>query len=784
MKTLITILAIFITVAASAADQVIIVFKTHFDIGYTDMASNIVTKYRTTMIDQALAVADQNRDLPASQQFAWTIPGWPMHKILEDWPGQTPERKRRIEDAFKQGRFVVHGLPFTTHTETLEPEDLVRSLGYSARLARSFGLPLPRDGKMTDVPEHTRLLATILKHAGIEFMHIGCNGASSPIKVPPLYWWEGADGSRVLTMYSTQYGTVLTPPKDWPYKTWLALIHTGDNHGPPRPDEVKKLLDQAAKELPGVTVRIGRLSDFADAILAEKADIPVVRGESTDTWIHGLMSDPAGMKIARNTRPLIAATEILNTSLRGWGVAVPDAAPVVDAAYEQSLLYGEHTWGGALAWLKGKLAYGDAFQRERAEGRYERTEASWAEHTAYIEKARDLITPALQGNLRALGKAVGGKRIVVFNPLPWKRDGIVRVGDKDFVARDVPPCGYRAYDKLEAAGDALENEFFKVTLDGTIRSIIDKRTGRELVEPGFGRYLYERFDDDQAKAYQGAYCRYKHTAFIKPGLPPASETRYSAATPTNFSLRVTVPRGLPYVELEITIHNKPLDSWPEAGWLCLPFKVDNPRFRLGRPGNIIDPTTDLVPGANRDMFTINTGVAIGNVAFCPLDHPMVSLERPGCWKYAPDFVPKKPVAFVNLFNNQWSTNFRFWNGGTWSSRVRIWTGSDLIVPSLEARYPLLAEYSYGPDGKLPATQAGISVSRPGVLVTAYTPTLLRVWEQTGVTGEVVVSGLKARTATPINLRGDKTGKPVAIKAGQLKFHLPAYAPASYAFDMP
>ncbi len=784
MKALITILVIFITVAASAVERVIIVFKTHFDIGYTDMASNIVTKYRTTMIDQALAVADQNRDLPAAQQFAWTIPGWPMHKILEDWPGQTPERKRRIEDAFKQGRFVVHGLPFTTHTETLEPEDLVRSLDYSARLTRSFGLPLPRDGKMTDVPEHTRLLATILKHAGIEFMHIGCNGASAPLQVPPLYWWEGADGSRVLTMYSAQYGTVLTPPKDWPYKTWLALIHTGDNHGPPRPDEVKKLLDHAAKQLPGVTVRVGRLSDFADAILAEKADFPVVRGEATDTWIHGLMSDPAGMKIARNTRPLIAATEILNTSLRGWGVAVPDAAPVVEAAYEQSLLYGEHTWGGALAWLKGKLAYGDAFQRERSEGRYERTEASWAEHTAYIEKARDLITPALQGNLRMLAKAVGGSRIVVFNPLPWKRDGVVRVGGKDFVARNVPPCGYRAFrsDELAPVGDSLENEFFKVTLDGSIRSIVDKRTGRELVEPGFGRYLYERFDNDQTTAYQKSYCRYKHTAFIKPGLPPASKTRYSATAPTSFSLRVTAPRGLRYVELEITIHNKPIDPWPEAGWLCLPFKMSNPRFRLGRPGHVIDPATDLVPGSNRDLFTINTGVSLGDVVFCPLDHPMVSLERPGCWKYTPDFVPEKPTAFVNLFNNQWSTNFRFWNGGTWSSRVRIWTGSDLVVPSLEARYPLQAAFADGPAGKLLATQTGISVSRPGVLVTAYTPTLLRVWEQTGVAGELVVSGLRAATATPVNLRGEKSGKPVAIRGGKLMFHLPAYAPASFALD--
>ena len=830
---------------SGAVEQIIVVFKTHFDIGYTDMASNIVTKYRTTMIDQALAVVDQNRDLPAAQQFVWTIPGWPMSKILEDWPGQTPERKRRIEEAFKQGRFVVHGLPFTTHTESLEPEDLVRSLGYSARLTRAFGLPLPRDGKMTDVPEHTRVLATILAHAGISFMHIGCNGMSASPQVPPLYWWEGPDGSRVLAMYSPNYGTGLFPPKNWPYKTWLALLHTGDNHGPPRPDEVKKVLEQVAKRMPGVKVRIGRLSDFADAILAEigggtgvapvggdhgrdaRATLPVVKGDTPDTWIHGPMSDPAGMKLARTTRPLIGTTEALNTLLKIWNVPVPDAAPTIAAAFEQSLLYGEHTWGGSIGWLKGKFGFGADFQRERAAGSYERIESSWNEHTAYIEKARDLIAPALQTNLRALAAAVGGGRIVVFNPLPWKRDGVVRVGENNFVARAVPAGGYRAYrpDELEPRGTGvppvkaehatttttgrrpvplLENEFFKVTLDatdGSIRSLVDKRTGRELVEPGFGRYLYERFDREQVEGYADAYIKVPHgwrVDFVKPGLP--TNVPYQATWPTNVSLRVNAPQGLPYVELEITIHNKPFDSWPEAGWLCLPFKMDAPHFRLGRPGSILDPATDIVTNANHDLFTLNTGLAMTDpqgcgVAICPLDHPLVSLERPGCWKFSKAFVPQKPVVFVNLFNNQWNTNFRLWNGGTWTSRVRIWAvdraDADFVSPSLEARYPLQAVFADGAAGKLPATQIGIELSRRGVRITAFganpdsAGTLLRLWEEAGISGDCVVhlpAGCQATHATPVNLRGEICGAPLPLRDNMFAFQLRAFAPASFVLD--
>ena len=419
--------------ATGQLDQVILVFKTHFDIGYTDMASKVIERYRTSMIDQALEVCDRNRDLPADQQFVWTLPGWPMSQIMADWPGQTAQRKQRIEQALKDGRFVVHGLPFTTHTELLEPEDLVRGLGFASQVSRAASIQLPRDAKMTDVPCHSWIMPTLLCHAGIDFLHLGCNAGSRSPQVPLLFWWEGPDGSRLLTMYVAEgYGTGLLPPENWSHRTWLALIHTGDNHGPPKPEEVSQLLAELKSKLPGVKARIGRLSDFADAILAEYPELPVVRGDMPDSWIHGPMCNPQGAGLARTVRPQMATTESLNTLLRLWGISVDDVAPTVTAAYEKSLLYGEHTWGGALYWVSQyegdkALSYGDEWQRHRKEGKYERLEASWAEHTAYIEAARDLIEPQLQRQLQTLAQsvAVPGQRVVVYNPLPWTRDGLV-----------------------------------------------------------------------------------------------------------------------------------------------------------------------------------------------------------------------------------------------------------------------------------------------------------------------------------------------------------------------
>src|SRR5271157_1696322 len=194
--------------ASTQVEQVVVAYKTHFDIGYTDLTRNVVEYYRTRMIDKALAIVDRTRELPREQRFVWTIPGWPMAQIL--WPGQEAERRRRVLEAYRDGYFVTHALPFTTETEFLDIETLVRGMEFSSRLARENGKELPRDAKMTDVPSHAWLLPTMLRYAGVEFLHLGCNGGSTGPDVPMLFWWEGPDGSRLLTFYSQDYGSGLT----------------------------------------------------------------------------------------------------------------------------------------------------------------------------------------------------------------------------------------------------------------------------------------------------------------------------------------------------------------------------------------------------------------------------------------------------------------------------------------------------------------------------------------------------------------------------------------------
>jgi alpha-mannosidase len=244
---------------------------------------------------------------------------------------------------------------------------------------------------------------------------------------------------------------------------------------------------------------------------------------------------------------------------------------------------------------------------------------------------------------------------------------------------------------------------------------------------------------------------------------------------------------------------------PEGGWICLPFAIDQPRFRLARLGSIIDPANDVIDGGNRHLFCLNSGMTVTRpdgfgVGICPLDSPLVSLDEPGLWKFSLHFIPKRARVFVNLYNNQWDTNFPLWQDGSWSSRIRLWVvrangdeERNLITPSWEARAPLAAAFADEAGGKLPTESSGLELSRRGVVVTSFGDdpysgkTLLRLWEIAGNSGNLTVklpAGIKAARAIPVNLRGESDGNPIKIKNHSFEIRLDAFAPGSFVFDTP
>ncbi|MGK9119397.1 glycoside hydrolase family 38 C-terminal domain-containing protein [Olivibacter jilunii] len=856
----------------TSVKEIIIVFKTHFDIGYTDYAGAVVKQYSTSMMENAFNIIEENKNLAPEKQFVWTVPGWPMSQMINQ---SLPHMRPKVEDAIVDGRFVIHALPFNIQTESSDPEMLVRGMGISSAISRRYGLPLPYDAKMSDVPSQSWMLPTLLKHAGIKFIQIGCNGAFQSPKVPELFWWEGPDGSKLMTMYSEKgYGTSVLPPTNWPYKTWLAIVQSGDNSGPPTPEIVEKVLAEIHAKAPNASVKIGRMSDFYDAIIKENPKLPVVRGDMPDTWIYGFMSMPREVKDSRRISKDLFALESLNTLYNIWSPKGYKISDLLSDAYINNLLFDEHTFGMAMSHGKnGTWTYGDEFKIQRAKGVYSDIEKSWKEKADRVFSADKIVTPSLNQQLKALAREVNvkGKRIFVYNPLPWKRSGLVTIkghsssnpgtavkdletgeiiaisNEKNllqFVANDVPASGYRNFiltnDEPSNAGkeflinestSTIENKYIKIRFDptkGSISSILEKKTGREMVdkksEYGFGQYVYERFSKKDADSYvKGIIKRGGGSQLTRPNLtdePHLTEkgrdakiifsknatsvtaTMLFSASPNlphDYSITVTLYKNTPNVELIWSINGKPAEPWPEAGWISLPFNVNDPAFKLARLGGIVDPSQDFVKGSNFDYFFLNSGMSVidkhGNgVGLSTPDAPGISLDSPRLWTYSGYFIPRKPNVFVNLYNNLWGTNFTEWVEGSWSTRINLWftdhfnNEKSIITPSEESRSPLLATLINDASGRLPVSASGVQLSQKGVMITAFGNNpdgdgiVFRVWEQAGTSGKIIVTlpdGIKALTAMPVDLRGQKIGKPIKIISGKFEFKLGAYAPASF-----
>lgn len=880
----ITVLFLLLSIASGSLGQakpnspkvkeVIVVFKTHFDIGYTDWADNVAYNYSNSMVTGALDVIEQSKSLPANQQFKWTISGWPMKEMLTK---AKPDVKPRIEKAIKDGSFLVHAMPFSLETEACDLEPLVRSLSYSSNANRKAGLPLPIDAKQTDVPSHSWVLPTILTNAGVKFLHIGCNPASKSPEVPMLFWWEGPDKSRLMTMYfGPYYGTSPTPPDGWPYQTWLAIVHTNDNTGAPSFEEFKKAIKDIENQNPGAKVRTGSMADFYAAIIKEKPELPVVRGDMPDTWIHGYMSMPREVKAGMNLSKSVTNMEALNTLKTIWGRASEeDMAPIVDGAMEQIHLFDEHSFGMAMSHGQGGYwAYGDHFDDLRAKGFYEPIEYSWKEKSNHITAAEKLVYPTFSREIRRLAAAVNasGERIVVYNPLPWERNDLVTVQTTNplkkalkntstgeivqvsrdhnivqFMANHIPAMGYTTFipvdDEAQASKMALvcdaksgiiENDYFRIVFDeknGTISSMIDKKSGREAVKANselqFGQYVYERFSKQNTDQYAKDYIKagwnwaypelgrinltddpYQRTSgknarveFLRDSLSVSAVMHFEsdANLKHRYSLTFTLYRNKPAVELIWSINGKPADAWPEGGWISFPFNIDNPHFKLGRIGAVVDPATDFVKGSNADYCFLSTGMAVldsNNQGFgiSSPDAPGVSLDRPGLWKYSPGFVPHQANVFFNLYNNQWSTNFTEWVEGSWNARFYIWSidgyenGSSIVIPSEEIRNPLVAALAIGKPGELPVSQQGVGLSEKGILVTSFGKNrdgngdLIRLWEQNGRGTTCTVTlpnGSHYKTAQPCNLRGEKMGKAISIVGNKFESKINAYQPVSF-----
>lgn len=394
-------------------EKIILVFKTHFDIGFTNLSSKVIHEYSDSMLKDVITTCKATQHM-GKQKYVWTMPSWPL-RIMLDWCDA--DLKRELELLIHNGQVVWHALPFTSHIDFCSAEEVIEGLRYGRELSDTYRKPYPISAKMTDVPGHGIMLPAILNGAGVQFLHLGCNEFSSPPNVPFLFRWQAPSGEAVLTMYSRGgYGTSLLPPKDWNYPVWMSLMHTHDNSGPQSIAVIEKMVKTIHKEYPEAEVVCATMDDFYQELSKyDLSDIPVITKDLADTWIHGVGAYPKEVGIMREERErskrlqAVFAKQVIDKAK----ISKIEINEKLEQYYEAVNLFGEHTWGADVkTWLGSSRVYQKSeFQEIKNQENYRFIEKSWQEQKNRVHQSSTALN-----ELKMLMNSNDKGIISIFNP--------------------------------------------------------------------------------------------------------------------------------------------------------------------------------------------------------------------------------------------------------------------------------------------------------------------------------------------------------------------------------
>jgi hypothetical protein len=634
-----------------------VIFKTHLDLGFTDFADRVRTAYFQNFIPKAMELARQLREQGAAPRFIWTTGSWLLYEYLEH---ATPAQRRRMERAIEAGDLAWHGLPFTTHTELLDAALLRHGLGFSQALDRRFGRRTIA-AKMTDVPGHTRAMIPLLAEAGIRFLHLGVNPASTPPAVPPLFRWRAPEGAELTVAYAKgDYGGLTRAAG---FSEALYFAHTGDNNGPPGAAAVREIFTRLERRFPGAQVAASTMDAYAARV---PAGLPVVTGEMGDTWIHGVGSDP--LKVARYR------------ALLRWQAGISSQSKALRKFRDKLILIPEHTWGMDVKNCLCQPGHYDetwltaAFHRRRHRPEYRKLERSWREQRRYADEAL----------VELRGTALRAGALAALRDLRVKK---MRPGT------DFP------------AGDRYQAGRFEIAFSPGSGAVCHLRhDGRLWATPGrlLGLPWYEVFSAADYRRFWRQYIRHSDKVkswaepdFLKPGLERArvrrrrwlprlerlslavKEGKARFLTEASFPEEAVRQYGCPErVQTEVTFSpegqgmqfrgqwlGKQACRMPEAlWWSVMPVVRPGGSWRLRKLGSWID-SREVLRNGNRALHAVECCEYADGGGRLTVNNPDTPLVAPGRAALV-DFSRRQPVAgegaHFNLCNNTWGTNFPLW----------------------------------------------------------------------------------------------------------------------------
>ena len=775
--------------------KVYIVKSSHEDMGYEDFIykkQHEIANY----IDLASRLSDPHQAMGGGQ-YHYTLETMLLMRNYIDERSESQWRDL-VEQHIKNGQMQLMGAPSGVHTHWMDYEELAR-MTYPARREAfdRFGLDI-KTFEIVDNPSLSWSGAEVLSDAGFRYVarwgqqwRTGGNNDYQHTHLPALFWWLGPDGvHKVLFAWRSHYGLAfwygqgaggygnlqdlasdqvsreLKQVEDGsllgPYPYDAVIYPSYVDHGIPSVDE--RVLPAWSKAYAYPEIRIASPSDFF-AYVEEKYGnvLPTLSGDLNNFSADYATIDPESQGWKRQASRALPVAEGLSAVDSYLDSSYQPMGARASAIWNQIFDYDEHSWP-----TQPKATDLQLFN------------AAWIKKQGAGRALRD-SSKLLDAGMASLASHIhsDGDRIVVFNSLAHQRDDLVTLsgscsgvedlysgklepcqqtsaGKSIFIARAVPAYGYKVYrsssqapasaKNISATQNEISNQFYAVRFDpktGNVVSIVDKKTGRELVDPKaghqFNQMVYVHKNSSLSKEgfeYSPAQAR---EAKSSKGPVAVAFDSWTDDPKTGAAIHqtVTLYDGLPRIDIVDTLEHASVmfsknyeDRYRENIFYAFPMNVPDGQPRAEYAGGVVRPYVDQLRWGSHDYLMANRWVDVSNADFgvtlAPWNEATISFGEIRYNQLSIDYKPAKPYIFSYAWSNRMAGLLTL-NGDDCNATLRYslrghdgdWNSGETSKFGWSVASPLLAVTAGpNPQGVLDAKQGSfLNLDAPNVQMT-------------------------------------------------------------------
>lgn len=503
------------------AGKVYMVSDAHFDSQWNWDVQRSISEYIPKTLNQNLLLLSMYPD------YVFNFEGGIKYQWMKEY---YPHQYELIKQYIREGRWHITGSTWdATDPNIPSAESFTRNILYGQLFYRDeFGVE-GTDIFLPDCFGFGWTLPTIASHCGLigfstqklmwRHRPFYDNGSKIPFEIG---LWQGVDGSRIMAVmdahnYTTKWRyedlsknkSLINMVSASPIKTVYHYYGTGDTGGAPTIESVRAV--EAGINGNGPLEIISATSDqlYKDYLPFDKhPELPVWNDELLmDVHATGCYTSQAAMKYYNRRNEQMADAAERSAVAADWLGAVAYPRQTLTEAWKRFIW---HQFHDDLTGTSIPRAY----------------EFSWNDELLSLQEFANVLTTSVGGVSRALNTNVKGTPLVIYNAagfpvtevveatIPARNERVSVYDDKGarvphqvlgfengslrvLFSATVPATGYAVYEVrqggsqkgasvLKASETSLENGIYKVSFDanGDIRSIVDKRNGRELVREG------------------------------------------------------------------------------------------------------------------------------------------------------------------------------------------------------------------------------------------------------------------------------------------------------------